>query len=371
MKKIFFIVLMPLLAFSFLKPVKIKGRIKNADDVEMVLLQYRSSTELVNDSALLKDGKFAFEVQVEEPTLAYLTLRFKKREGKPRYEKIPLFIEPGNITIEAKDSLKTAFITGSKANTEFASLTALQKPYTEQNRELYQQYLKYRNERNKEGMERLEKEMETIDLKIKEEVYYPYLKNHPSSPIAVHVLREYAGYDMDVQKIEPLLASFPASTQRWPSAIELKNQIAIGKKTGVGVEAMDFIQTDTLGHPVSLSSFRGKYVLLDFWASWCGPCRAENPNVVRAFNQYKNKNFTVLSVSLDRPDKKQAWLDAIHKDGLTWTHVSDLKYWDNEVAKLYGIRAIPQNLLIDPKGKIIAKNIKGEELDQKLAEVLQ
>jgi peroxiredoxin len=106
------------------------------------------------------------------------------------------------------------------------------------------------------------------------------------------------------------------------------------------------------------------------WASWCGPCRAENPNVVAAYNAYKDKNFTVLGVSLDQPGKKDLWLQAIEKDGLTWTHVSDLKFWDNAVAKQYGIQSIPANYLIDPTGKIIAKNIRGEELPKKLAELL-
>jgi len=108
----------------------------------------------------------------------------------------------------------------------------------------------------------------------------------------------------------------------------------ISKKTAVGKYALDFTQNDTLGKPVSLSSFKGKYVLVDFWASWCGPCRQENPNVVKAFNKYRDKNFTILGVSLDRPNAKDRWLKAIHDDGLAWNHVSDLKYWDNEVAKV-------------------------------------
>ena len=133
---------------------------------------------------------------------------------------------------------------------------------------------------------------------------------------------------------------------------------------------MDFTQDDTLGNPVSLSSFRGKFVLIDFWASWCGPCRAENPNVVNVYNKHKDNNFHIVGVSLDRPGQKERWMKAIHDDGLYWTQLSDLKFWDNEVARQYGIRAIPQNLLLDPDGRIIAKNLRGEELAKKVDEVV-
>lgn len=138
----------------------------------------------------------------------------------------------------------------------------------------------------------------------------------------------------------------------------------------VGVMAMDFTQTDTAGVPVSLSSFRGKYVLIDFWASWCGPCRVENPNVVAAYQKYHDKGFDIIGVSLDRPNDKDKWLKAIYDDNLTWTHVSDLKFWDNEVSRMYGVRAIPQNYLIDPQGKIVAKNLRGKALHDKLEELL-
>jgi peroxiredoxin len=134
---------------------------------------------------------------------------------------------------------------------------------------------------------------------------------------------------------------------------------------------MNFTQNDTLGKPVSLASFKGKYVLVDFWASWCGPCRRENPNVVKTYNTYKDKGFQILSVSLDQPGAKDKWIKAIHDDNLTWTHVSDLQYWDNEVAKQYGIQAIPANFLLDPDGKIIAKNLRGEDLAAKLSTVLK
>jgi peroxiredoxin len=131
----------------------------------------------------------------------------------------------------------------------------------------------------------------------------------------------------------------------------------------------DFTQNDQNGKPVRLSSFKGKYVLVDFWASWCGPCRAENPNLVKAYNTFKSKNFTILSVSLD--NNKDKWLEAIKKDVLTWTHVSDLKYWQNEVAVQFGIQSIPASFILDPTGKIIGRDLRGADLDTFLSKNLK
>jgi peroxiredoxin len=142
------------------------------------------------------------------------------------------------------------------------------------------------------------------------------------------------------------------------------------KPIWIGRQAPEISLPDTEGRTVKLSSFRGKYVLVDFWASWCGPCRRENPNVVDAYNQFKNKNFTVLGVSLDRPGQKENWIKAIREDKLTWTHISDLKFWQSEVVPVYQVGSIPFNVLVDPDGKIVAENLRGNALGQKLQEVL-
>jgi peroxiredoxin len=196
-----------------------------------------------------------------------------------------------------------------------------------------------------------------------------FLEQNKASFVNFFVLSQIGGYTPDVAEIEPLFQSLAPSLKNSAEGKAFAEKVVSLKAVSIGSTAPDFTQNDIKGNPVKLSSLRGKYVLVDFWASWCGPCRHENPVVVEAYNQFKDKNFTILGVSLD--NAKANWEKAIAADKLDWTQVSDLKGWQNEVAALYGVQSIPQNFLLDPQGKIIAKNLRGEELKSKLGELIK
>lgn len=343
---------------------------------ELIILSYYINDQHITDSAPVRSNTYNFAGHITEPVLARLSVKYKTGAGKnqsmpanSRRDYASVFLQPGTIKIISADSFSNVSVTGSKADDEYRSLEEMAKPYNDMLDELYRQSSIARKNKEADLSKIIEKKIDSLNASANENIYGEYVKKNPASPIALYALKNWAGYEIDADKIEPVFNGLPANARNSASGKEMQEKINIAKKTGIGRTALEFTQKDTSDSPVKLSSFRGKYVLLDFWASWCGPCRAENPNLVSTFNKYHDKGFQILSVSLDRPGAKEKWLKAIHDDGLQWNHVSDLQFWNNAVAKQYGIEAIPQNLLLDPAGKIIAKNLEGEELGKKLAAI--
>ena len=379
-KLLFILVFLPLLASSQEngKPFKLKGKIKGiAYQPEWVYLQYRTNGDWKTDSVQAKGGKYQFSGKIEEPVSGRLRVKYAADQAGNKVtmrsgrDMTVVFLQPGKIRVASVDSFSNVKVKGSFAHTEYAKLTQQNKPFDTRLEPLYAKYSEFSKARDQAGMDKVEKEIDAVSDERKEKVYGEYVRNNPSSPLAAYALQQYAGWDINPDKVDPLYNTLSETNKNFPSAIALKENIEIARKTGIGRMAMDFMQNDTLGNPVMFSTFKGRYVLVDFWASWCGPCRAENPNVVKVFHKYKDRNFHIIGVSLDRPGQKEKWMKAIHDDKLEWTQLSDLKFWDNEVAKQYGIKAIPQNLLVDPEGKIVAKNLRGEELDSKLGELIE
>ena len=362
---------LPVIALAQSGTYTIKGKVGSLNAPAKIFLYHSVNGKYQNDSTVLKNGAFEFTGPVTEPSQASLTV---KRTDAPvkrgdAIDATMLYVVQGTTVVNTKDSLKKAGITGTPLNIEYKQFQAAQDRVNNKYEALEAKTKAATEEqRNSDAFKAQQASAEkAIDAEYYQ-VSKDFIKQHPNSVISLSALENYT-YVGDYSELEPMFSHLSPAIQNSESGKKYAAQLEKLKAVALGKTAPDFAQADTNGIAVKLSSFRGKYVLVDFWASWCGPCRRENPNVVKAYSHYKDKNFTVLGVSLDRPGAKDKWLAAIHKDGLNWTQVSDLQFWKNEVAQQYGVQAIPQNFLLDPDGKIIAKGLHGDDLENKLAEI--
>jgi peroxiredoxin len=379
MKKLFFIIsaLLPTLVFAQAPAnnFTINGKVGNVGIPAQAYLFYQVGANKIVDSALVLNGNFTINGFLADPSYAMLVIDHQG-VGIPKLGNTPdmltFFLDKANMSIATtKDSVKSAVITGSAMNDDSKLLAEQLKPINDDAKKLNDE--KNATPQSQQGSAEFQREMQGKYKSLQDrqrKTFTNFIKSHPKSYMSLMAIGQMSKQGIDPVELITLFGSLDTTIKDLEIAKSLKKSIDDLTVLSIGSIAPDFTQPDVNGTPVKLSSFRGKYVLLDFWASWCGPCRMENPNVVKAYNKYKDKNFTIMGVSLDSPTGKADWKAAIQKDGLTWTQVSDLKYGDNAAAILYSVQSIPANFLLDPNGKIVAKNLRGSDLDDKLAELL-
>lgn len=351
------------------KGFTITGKVKNGSAGEKVYLQFSTNPPTTLDSATLAaDGTFTMKGTEKEGGNFYM-LNIADRQ------KVVLLVEGGeNFTVTAdgfdqnsKGEPGAYEVKGSKNMDYYAKLMDLNQAMVNKVNKWNDEYAKATDKKDQKKMQEIQNNFQQAEMdhvaKIK-----AMLPEMGSSLVAIFAANNLLNPQRDFAEMEAVAQRFEKENPSPKIVQAYVGYIKRIKGVAVGDEAPDFTLNSPEGQDIALSSLRGKYVLIDFWASWCGPCRMENPNVVKLYNKYKDKGFAIYGVSLDKD--KAAWLGAIKKDGLTWTHGSDLKFWNSAVAQTYGVNAIPATYLLDKEGKVIAKNLRGPSLEAKISELL-
>ncbi len=316
------------------------------------------------DSTSIVNGKFNFKGAVSKPSYAVFTIKDRKEDY------LQFYAEPAQMKISGDgDKLKELLISGSKLNDDDKKYKAAMTPATDAEKDFYALYDKAEKNKNQAAIDSLDEAEDGI-TQLKRKYAGNFIKANPASLRSAMAISENFGYYADASDVAPLYNALTEKIKNSVSGIAVKKMMDAYQTVAIGQVVPDIIQKDTLDNELGLSSLKGKYVLVDFWASWCGPCRKENPNIVKAYNEYKDKGFEIFGVSYDNEKGKPKWKAAIVKDGLVWKQVSDLKGWQNATSDQFYIKAIPANLLLDKNGRIIAKNLFGKKLQAKLAEIM-
>ena len=323
---------------------------------EVKLLRYEDGKLLPIDSVMPNNGTFMFQGNIDAPMVYYL-------EFGSNF-KLPIFVESSEISIRVEGfAYDSCFVSGSRIHDEWLSKRNIIRTYDVLLDTIRNQYYKAKSEGNDSLKEVLSNKYDAHELD-KEAAIDSIISTNTKSYVSPYLVIKYKMFSGDPTKLEMYRNLFDSSILSSPYIALIDQRIEKFNLTKVGNQIPNFTLPDTTGKLISIEDFRGQYVLIDFWASWCGPCRRENPNIVSAYNKFKDDGFTVLGVSLDKD--RESWIKAIENDELIWTQLSDLKGWNNEVAEFFGIRSIPFSILIDPQGIVVAKGLHGEGLHLEL-----